>query len=152
MQKYIGSDVTSMVTFPVVMFEPMTMLQKMPEVCAASIGNTNSLCSSIRSLKYVLPYKMCNAFNSWWNTATCWIKTDECEDPYLRLIDAAKNVDCFIGAAENSWHGSSSLLCLKKPTSSLAHSFQPKSKIFVSFLWWHATIHVLISATKFGFW
>jgi hypothetical protein len=29
MQKYIGSDITSMVTLPVVIFEPMTMLQKM---------------------------------------------------------------------------------------------------------------------------
>lgn len=34
MQKYIGSDVTSMVTLPVIIFEPMTMLQKMAEVCA----------------------------------------------------------------------------------------------------------------------
>lgn len=32
MQKYIGSDVTSMVTLPVVIFEPMTMLQKMAEL------------------------------------------------------------------------------------------------------------------------
>ncbi|KAF2556716.1 hypothetical protein F2Q68_00018066 [Brassica cretica] len=31
MQKYIGSDVTSMVTLPVIIFEPMTMLQKMAE-------------------------------------------------------------------------------------------------------------------------
>lgn len=34
MQKYIGSDVTSMVTLPVIIFEPMTMVQKMAEVCA----------------------------------------------------------------------------------------------------------------------
>lgn len=34
MQKYIGSDVTSMVTLPVIIFEPMTMLQKMAEVCS----------------------------------------------------------------------------------------------------------------------
>lgn len=33
MQKYIGSDVTSMVTLPVLIFEPMSMLQKMVEVC-----------------------------------------------------------------------------------------------------------------------
>jgi len=33
MQKYIGSDVTSMVTLPVLIFEPMSMLQKMAEVC-----------------------------------------------------------------------------------------------------------------------
>lgn len=32
MQKYIGSDITSMVTLPVLIFEPMTMLQKMAEV------------------------------------------------------------------------------------------------------------------------
>lgn len=32
MQKYIGSDITSMVTLPVIIFEPMTMLQKMAEV------------------------------------------------------------------------------------------------------------------------
>ncbi|CAN6471778.1 unnamed protein product [Victoria cruziana] len=32
MHKYIGSDVTSMVTLPVIIFEPMTMLQKMAEV------------------------------------------------------------------------------------------------------------------------
>ncbi|XP_010910048.1 oxysterol-binding protein-related protein 3A [Elaeis guineensis] len=32
MQKYIGSDVTSMVTLPVIIFEPMTMLQKMAEI------------------------------------------------------------------------------------------------------------------------
>uniref|UniRef100_A0A7N0TCR2 Oxysterol-binding protein n=1 Tax=Kalanchoe fedtschenkoi TaxID=63787 RepID=A0A7N0TCR2_KALFE len=32
MQKYIGSDVTSMVTLPVIVFEPMTMLQKMAEL------------------------------------------------------------------------------------------------------------------------
>lgn len=32
MQRYIGADITSMVTLPVVIFEPMTMLQKMAEV------------------------------------------------------------------------------------------------------------------------
>lgn len=32
MHKYIGSDVTSMVTLPVFIFEPMTMLQKMAEL------------------------------------------------------------------------------------------------------------------------
>lgn len=32
MQKYIGSDITSMVTLPVIIFEPMTTLQKMAEV------------------------------------------------------------------------------------------------------------------------
>lgn len=35
MHKYIGSDVTSMVTLPVLIFEPMTMIQKMAEVCAS---------------------------------------------------------------------------------------------------------------------
>ncbi|CDY10468.1 BnaCnng03690D [Brassica napus] len=32
MQKYIGSDITSMVTLPVIIFEPMTTLQKMAEL------------------------------------------------------------------------------------------------------------------------
>ncbi|KAG2673447.1 hypothetical protein I3760_13G090800 [Carya illinoinensis] len=32
MQTYIGSDITSMVTLPVLIFEPMTMLQKMAEL------------------------------------------------------------------------------------------------------------------------
>lgn len=32
MHKYIGSDVTSMVTLPVMIFEPMTMLQRMAEI------------------------------------------------------------------------------------------------------------------------
>lgn len=32
MHKYIGADITSMVTLPVMIFEPMTMLQKMAEV------------------------------------------------------------------------------------------------------------------------
>lgn len=32
MQKYIGSDVTSMVTLPVLIFEPMSMLQRMAEL------------------------------------------------------------------------------------------------------------------------
>ncbi|XP_065852389.1 oxysterol-binding protein-related protein 3A-like [Euphorbia lathyris] len=32
MQKYIGSDVTSMVTLPVLIFEPMSMIQKMAEL------------------------------------------------------------------------------------------------------------------------
>jgi len=32
MQSYIGSDITSMVTLPVLIFEPMTMLQKMAEL------------------------------------------------------------------------------------------------------------------------
>ncbi|XP_071718554.1 oxysterol-binding protein-related protein 3C-like [Rutidosis leptorrhynchoides] len=32
MQKYIGADITSMVTLPVLIFEPMTMLQKMAEL------------------------------------------------------------------------------------------------------------------------
>ncbi|KAF5737174.1 putative oxysterol binding protein [Tripterygium wilfordii] len=32
MQKYIGSDITSMVTLPVIIFEPMSMLQKMAEI------------------------------------------------------------------------------------------------------------------------
>lgn len=32
MQKYIGSDVTSMVTLPVLIFEPSSMLQKMAEI------------------------------------------------------------------------------------------------------------------------
>lgn len=38
MQKYVGSDVTSMVTLPVLIFEPMSMLQKMSEVCAIFFG------------------------------------------------------------------------------------------------------------------
>ncbi|GLJ44372.1 hypothetical protein SUGI_0930080 [Cryptomeria japonica] len=32
MQKYIGSDITSMVTLPVIIFEPMTVLQRMAEL------------------------------------------------------------------------------------------------------------------------
>lgn len=32
MQKYVGSDITSMVTLPVIVFEPMTMLQRMAEL------------------------------------------------------------------------------------------------------------------------
>ncbi|KVH91246.1 Oxysterol-binding protein [Cynara cardunculus var. scolymus] len=32
MQKYVGADITSMVTLPVLIFEPMTMLQKMAEL------------------------------------------------------------------------------------------------------------------------
>ncbi|XP_052175659.1 oxysterol-binding protein-related protein 3C-like [Diospyros lotus] len=32
MQKYIGSDITSMVTLPVLIFEPMSMVQKMAEL------------------------------------------------------------------------------------------------------------------------
>lgn len=32
MNKYIGSDVTSLVTLPVIIFEPMTMIQKMAEL------------------------------------------------------------------------------------------------------------------------
>ncbi|BAT84467.1 hypothetical protein LR48_Vigan03g140100 [Vigna angularis] len=32
MQKYVGSDITSMVTLPVIIFEPMTMLQRMAEL------------------------------------------------------------------------------------------------------------------------
>lgn len=36
MHKYIGADVTSMVTLPVIIFEPMTMLQKMAEVKGGS--------------------------------------------------------------------------------------------------------------------
>ena len=45
MQKYIGSDVTSMVTLPVLIFEPMTMLQKMAEVCVG--------CNWIRAFVYM---------------------------------------------------------------------------------------------------
>lgn len=33
MHKYVGADVTSLVTLPVLIFEPMSMLQKMAEVC-----------------------------------------------------------------------------------------------------------------------
>ncbi|KAG6418002.1 hypothetical protein SASPL_120200 [Salvia splendens] len=36
MQNYIGSDITSMVTLPVLIFEPMTMLQKMAELMGYS--------------------------------------------------------------------------------------------------------------------
>ncbi|XP_058090829.1 oxysterol-binding protein-related protein 3C-like [Magnolia sinica] len=32
MQKYIGSDVTSMVTLPILIFESMTMIQKVAEM------------------------------------------------------------------------------------------------------------------------
>lgn len=35
MHEYIGADITSLVTLPVIIFEPMTMLQKMAEVCSA---------------------------------------------------------------------------------------------------------------------
>lgn len=38
MQKYIGSDITSMVTLPVIIFEPMTMLQKMAEVSTVFVS------------------------------------------------------------------------------------------------------------------
>lgn len=50
MQKYIGSDITSMVTLPVVIFEPMTMLQKMAEVLSLllfhCLGNRWPICES----------------------------------------------------------------------------------------------------------
>lgn len=35
MNKYIGADVTSLVTLPVIIFDPMSMLQRMSEVCFA---------------------------------------------------------------------------------------------------------------------
>ncbi|RWW34543.1 hypothetical protein GW17_00000690, partial [Ensete ventricosum] len=38
MHKYIGSDVTSMVTLPVIIFEPMTVLQKMAEVSCTHLA------------------------------------------------------------------------------------------------------------------
>lgn len=46
MHKYIGADVTSLVTLPVIIFEPMTMLQRMAEVCDSSTHRhcENSLC------------------------------------------------------------------------------------------------------------
>ena len=47
MQKYIGSDVTSMVTLPVLIFEPMTMLQKMAEVCAV-LTATQYACNIVK--------------------------------------------------------------------------------------------------------
>lgn len=43
MHKYIGSDVTSMVTLPVLIFEPMTMVQKVAEVCAISMKTALSI-------------------------------------------------------------------------------------------------------------
>lgn len=57
MQNYVGADVTSMVTLPVIIFEPMTMLQKMAEVClfplhmmvllfySAVIGSSDAICT-----------------------------------------------------------------------------------------------------------
>lgn len=53
MHKYIGSDVTSMVTLPVIIFEPMTMLQKMAEV-SANLGF--SRCNEFSISSYVNLY------------------------------------------------------------------------------------------------
>lgn len=50
MHKYIGSDVTSMVTLPVIIFEPMTMIQKMAEVYMIVF---NICCSQFFSYFYV---------------------------------------------------------------------------------------------------
>ncbi|KAB2089305.1 hypothetical protein ES319_A03G052900v1 [Gossypium barbadense] len=62
MVKYIGSDVTSMVTLPVIIFEPMTMLQKMAEY-------VDVLCLlQLMEYSYLLDL------------------ADKCEDPYLRLV------------------------------------------------------------------
>ncbi|KAG8496392.1 hypothetical protein CXB51_007603 [Gossypium anomalum] len=60
--RYIGSDVTSMVTLPVIIFEPMTMLQKMAEY-------VNVLCLlQLMEYSYLLDL------------------ADKCKDPYLRLV------------------------------------------------------------------
>jgi hypothetical protein len=60
MHKYKGADVTSLVTLPVIIFEPMTMLQKMAEVgtlilneiplclhCWSSINDDGGTCNLI---------------------------------------------------------------------------------------------------------
>lgn len=56
MQKYIGSDITSMVTLPVVIFEPMTMLQKMAEV---SVISTSRVFVSFVVVFFGILYNIC---------------------------------------------------------------------------------------------
>lgn len=83
MHKYIGSDVTSMVTLPVIIFEPMTMIQKMAEVSIIASENVLCLlfdieCSDIWCLLQLLEYSHLLDL------------ADECQDPYMRLVYACK--------------------------------------------------------------
>lgn len=89
MQKYIGSDVTSMVTLPVLIFEPMTMLQKMAEVRAIlpieSVGNGFVI--------YILVFfilVLCICLVQLMEYSHLLDKADECEDPYMRMVYAGK--------------------------------------------------------------
>lgn len=82
MQKYIGSDITSMVTLPVVIFEPMTMLQKMAEV------SVNILFSCV--CKFCWFNNILQHFSQLMEYSHLLDQADECEDPYMRLVYACK--------------------------------------------------------------
>ena len=79
MQKYVGADITSMVTLPVLIFEPMTMLQKMAEVClTAQIFTVYAAC--IFAISKKLFFLQLMEYSHLLELA------DECEDPHMRLV------------------------------------------------------------------
>ncbi|KAA3489630.1 oxysterol-binding protein-related protein 3C-like [Gossypium australe] len=84
MHKYIGSDVTSMVTLPVLIFEPMTMLQKMAEYFSFSICDMPGLLQ-LMEYSYLLD------------------QADKCEDPYLRLVYASSWAISVYYAYQRTW-------------------------------------------------
>lgn len=90
MHKYIGSDVTSMVTLPVLIFEPMTMLQKMAEVCV----NLSVECLCYLFIYFIFIYCVIIWIVQWlWQLmeySHLLDLADECEDPYMRLVYACK--------------------------------------------------------------
>ena len=89
MQKYIGSDITSMVTLPVLIFEPMTMLQKMAEVYVNCFFNCISGSSfsiwcwgNLQIIEHLLQLMEYSYLLD---------MADECEDPQMRLVYAGKH-------------------------------------------------------------
>ena len=91
MHKYIGSDVTSMVTLPVLIFEPMTMLQKMAEVLSFSFYILNFYL--MHDLK-IICYGNSALLEQLMEYSYLLDRADECEDPYMRLVYASEYKSC----------------------------------------------------------
>lgn len=101
MHKYIGSDITSMVTLPVLIFEPMTMLQKMAEVC--NISFRECFCQFCASYIVLL-----NVQCVWQIMEYSYLldRADECEDPYMRLVYACESsftLNFYLASASIAW-------------------------------------------------
>lgn len=80
-----------MVTLPVIIFEPMTMLQRMAEVCVVFYWTAFALYKRKKPIYMVGCWIWQNSFFQLMEYSYLLDMADKTEDPYMRMVYACKN-------------------------------------------------------------